>query len=137
MFKDIIFTVSRWTCLLGHVVFGSSILPDIAQIHLFIGDEKKHDDMRSQYHSVKVDFYIDRSSYIKSCTTEIYKVDNVLHLFAIRVLPLFEFFPLKSVNTSAFVTDIVQISMLYNSDKMLWIILSVIDYVKKVVWWNK
>ena len=58
MFKDKTLLITGGTGSFGHAVLDRFLSTDIREIRIFSRDEKKQDDMRSQYHSDKVKFYI-------------------------------------------------------------------------------
>ena len=105
--------------------FGSTVLKhfldsDLKEIRIFSRDEKKQDDMRTQYHSDKVKFYIGDVRDINSVKNAMHGVDYVFHAAALKQVPSCEFFPLEAVKTNVFGTDnVLSASISYGVKKVI------------------
>ena len=58
IFNDKIICITGGTGSFGHAVLHRFLDSDIAEIRIFSRDEKKQDDMRTQYSNPKLKFYI-------------------------------------------------------------------------------
>lgn len=105
MFKDKTLLITGGTGSFGHAVLDRFLSTDIREIRIFSRDEKKQDDMRTQYHSDKVKFYIGDVRDISSVKNAMHGVDYVFHAAALKQVPSCEFFPLEAVKTNVFGTD--------------------------------
>lgn len=70
------------------------------EIRIFSRDEKKQDDMRNQFKSDKLKFYIGDVRDYKSVESAMIGVDYVFHAAALKQVPSCEFFPMQAVKTN-------------------------------------
>lgn len=89
----------------GNAVLERFLHTGIREIRIFSRDEKKQDDMRRQYQSDKIRFFIGDVRDLTSVQNAIYNVDYVFHAAALKQVPSCEFFPLEAVKTNVFGTD--------------------------------
>ena len=68
----------------------------IKEIRIFSRDEKKQDDLRKQYKSEKLKFYIGDVRDLSSIDLAMSGVDFVFHAAALKQVPSCEFFPLEA-----------------------------------------
>ena len=89
----------------GNAVLSRFLTSDIKEIRIFSRDEKKQDDMRREYKSDKLKFYIGDVRDIRGLKDALYGVDYVFHAAALKQVPSCEFFPLEAVRTNVIGTD--------------------------------
>lgn len=120
MFRDKTLLITGGTGSFGHAVLDRFLSTDIKEIRIFSRDEKKQDDMRTQYHSDKVKFYIGDVRDINSVKNAMHGVDYVFHAAALKQVPSCEFFPLEAVKTNVFGTDnVLSASISYGVKKVI------------------
>jgi len=153
MFKDKILLITGGTGSFGNAVLDRFLDTHIKEIRVFSRDEKKQDEMRHRLNSPKVKFYIGDVRDRRSVDNAIQGVDYVFHAAALKQVPSCEFFPIEAMEeTSVIMTGLnterilqglsviekqenlkeVKDYMISNvSDKILRIILSYTDYIKR------
>ena len=120
MFEDKTLLITGGTGSFGHAVLDRFLSTEIREIRIFSRDEKKQDDMRTQYHSDKVKFYIGDVRDINSVKNAMHGVDYVFHAAALKQVPSCEFFPLEAVKTNVFGTDnVLSASISYGVKKVI------------------
>jgi len=120
MFKDKTLLITGGTGSFGHAVLDRFLSTEIREIRIFSRYEKKQDDMRTQYHSDKVKFYIGDVRDINSVKNAMHGVDYVFHAAALKQVPSCEFFPLEAVKTNVFGTDnVLSASISYGVKKVI------------------
>ena len=120
MFKDKTLLITGGTGSFGHAVLDRFLSTEIREIRIFSRDEKKQDDMRTQYQSDKVKFYIGDVRDINSVKNAMHGVDYVFHAAALKQVPSCEFFPLEAVKTNVFGTDnVLSASISYGVKKVI------------------
>jgi UDP-N-acetylglucosamine 4,6-dehydratase len=120
MFKDKTLIITGGTGSFGHAVLDRFLSTEIREIRIFSRDEKKQDDMRTQYQSDKVKFYIGDVRDINSVKNAMHGVDYVFHAAALKQVPSCEFFPLEAVKTNVFGTDnVLSASISYGVKKVI------------------
>ncbi|MBN8664311.1 MAG: polysaccharide biosynthesis protein [Chitinophagales bacterium] len=91
--------------------FGNAVLnrflntDDYSEVRIFSRDEKKQDDMRHQYKSEKIKFFIGDVRDKNSLTEAMYGVTHLFHAAALKQVPSCEFFPMQAVQTNVIGTD--------------------------------
>lgn len=90
--------------------FGNAVLrrfldSDVREIRIFSRDEKKQDDMRHQYRSPKLKFYIGDVRDHSGIADAMAGVDYVFHAAALKQVPSCEFYPMEAVRTNIVGTD--------------------------------
>ena len=91
--------------------FGNAVLrrmlhnSDLKEIRIFSRDEKKQDDMRHQYQSPKLKFYIGDVRDPLGLRDAMEGVDYVFHAAALKQVPSCEFYPMEAVRTNVVGTD--------------------------------
>lgn len=105
MFKDKTLLITGGTGSFGNAVLERFLNTDVGEIRIFSRDEKKQDDMRKQYASRKIKFFIGDVRDVASVRNAMYGVDYVFHAAALKQVPSCEFFPIEAVKTNVLGTD--------------------------------
>jgi UDP-glucose 4-epimerase len=105
MFKDRVLLVTGGTGSFGNAVIDRLVGSEIRELRIFSRDEKKQDDMRSQYASPKLKFYIGDVRSPESIASALHGVDFVFHAAALKQVPSCEFFPGEAVRTNIVGTE--------------------------------
>jgi UDP-glucose 4-epimerase len=108
--------------------FGNQFLKKIindkkySEIRIFSRDEKKQYEMRKNYSSEKVNFFIGDVRDRDSIEEAMINVDYVFHAAALKQVPSCEFFPIEAVKTNIIGANNVLDSALNNSIKKVVIL---------------
>jgi UDP-glucose 4-epimerase len=105
IFQNKTLLITGGTGSFGNAVLERFLGSDINEIRVFSRDEKKQDDMRKQYKSDKIKFYIGDVRDLSSIKNVMYGVDYIFHAAALKQVPSCEFFPLEAVKTNIIGTD--------------------------------
>ncbi len=89
----------------GNAVLRRFIDSEVREIRIFSRDEKKQDDMRHQYRSAKLKFYIGDVRDAHGLSEAMMGVDHVFHAAALKQVPSCEFYPMEAVRTNVVGTD--------------------------------
>ena len=100
MFADKTLVITGGTGSFGNAVLRRFLATGIAEIRIFSRDEKKQDDMRREYHSDKLKFYIGDVRNPDGLRDAMEGVDYVFHAAALKQVPSCEFYPLEAVQTN-------------------------------------
>ena len=84
----------------GHAVLRRFLDSAVDEIRIFSRDEKKQDDMRKQYNSDKLKFYLGDVRDRRSLGAAFKGVDNCFHAAALKQVPSCEFHPMEAVRTN-------------------------------------
>ncbi|NWL75594.1 UDP-glucose 4-epimerase [Pseudomonas taiwanensis] len=101
----------------GNAVLKRFLKTDIAEIRIFSRDEKKQDDMRKNYGSEKLKFYIGDVRDFQSVLNATRDVDYIFHAAALKQVPSCEFHPMEAVKTNVIGTDNVLEAAIQNDVK--------------------
>ena len=105
MFADKILLITGGTGSFGNAVLRRFLDSDLREIRIFSRDEKKQDDMRKRYNSVKLKFYIGDVRDQRSVEQAMRGVDYVFHAAALKQVPSCEFHPMQAVRTNVLGTE--------------------------------
>jgi UDP-glucose 4-epimerase len=84
----------------GNAVLKEFINSDIKEIRIFSRDEKKQEEMRIKYNSLKLKFFLGDVRDINSIKEATLGANYVFHAAALKQVPSCEFFPLQAVQTN-------------------------------------
>jgi UDP-N-acetylglucosamine 4,6-dehydratase len=105
MFSGKTLLITGGTGSFGNAVLRRFLQTDIAEIRIFSRDEKKQDDMRHQYHSDKLRFYVGDVRTPDGLRDAMEGVDYVFHAAALKQVPSCEFYPMEAVRTNVLGAD--------------------------------
>lgn len=105
MFINKILLITGGTGSFGNAVLRRFLDTDIKEIRIFSRDEKKQDDMRKDFQSDKLKFYIGDVRDPQSVSNAMRGVDYVYHAAALKQVPSCEFYPLEAVKTNVLGTE--------------------------------
>lgn len=105
MFTNKTLLITGGTGSFGNAVLRRFLQTDIAEIRIFSRDEKKQDDMRHQYRSDKLKFYIGDVRNPDGLRDAMEGVDYVFHAAALKQVPSCEFYPMEAVRTNVLGAD--------------------------------
>lgn len=120
MFKDKILLITGGTGSFGNEVLKKFLNSDIKEIRIFSRDEKKQDDLRKQYNSDKLKFYIGDVRDKASLNSVMKGVNYIFHAAALKQVPSCEFFPIEAVKTNVLGTDnVLSVAIENNVEKII------------------
>ena len=105
MFKDNTILITGGTGSFGNAFVQHIKSEDLKEIRIFSRDEKKQEDMRKQYNSSKLKFYIGDVRDHNSVLNAMRGVDHVFHAAALKQVPSCEFHPIQAVKTNIIGTE--------------------------------
>ncbi len=121
MFENKTLLITGGTGSFGHAVLDRFLSTDIREIRIFSRDEKKQDDMRTEYHNnEKIKFYIGDVRDINSVKNAMHGVDYIFHAAALKQVPSCEFFPIEAVKTNVIGTgNVLSAAIEYGVKKII------------------
>ena len=105
MFKNKVLLITGGTGSFGNAVLDRFLDSEIKEIRIFSRDEKKQEDMRKKYNSVKLKFYIGNTRDTSSLYDAMIGVDYIFHAAALKQVPSCEFYPMEAVKTNILGTE--------------------------------
>ena len=117
MFKNKVLLITGGTGSFGNAVLKKFLNTDIKEIRVFSRDEKKQDDIRKEYNSDKLKFYIGDVRDYRSIEYAMKGVDYVFHAAALKQVPTCEFYPMEAVKTNILGTENVLDAAINNGVK--------------------
>ena len=103
--KDKVLLITGGTGSFGHAVVDRFLNTDVKEIRILSRDEKKQDDMRKDYNSEKLKFYIGDVRNLASIEPAFRGVDYVFSAAALKQVPSCEFYPMEAVRTNVIGSD--------------------------------
>lgn len=104
-FKDKVLLITGGSGSFGRACVDRFLNTDIKEIRVFSRDEAKHDAMRHDYKSDKINYFIGDIREYNSVKNAMRGVDYVFHAAAIKEVPSAEFFPIEAVKTNILGAD--------------------------------
>ena len=105
VFQDKVLLITGGTGSFGNAVLRRFLNSDLHEIRILSRDEKKQDDMRKEYNSPKLKFYIGDVRDPQSVMNAVRGVDYLYHAAALKQVPSCEFHPLEAVKTNVMGTE--------------------------------
>ena len=105
MFQDETILITGGSGSFGNAFVQHLKSEDLKEIRIFSRDEKKQEDMRKQYNSSKLKFYIGDVRDHNSVLNAMRGVDHVFHAAALKQVPSCEFHPIQAVKTNIIGTE--------------------------------
>ncbi len=105
MFAGKTLLITGGTGSFGNAVLRRFLSTEIAEIRIFSRDEKKQDEMRHQYRSEKLKFYIGDVRNPDGLRDAMERVNYVFHAAALKQVPSCEFYPMEAVRTNVMGAD--------------------------------
>ena len=115
--KNKVLLVTGGTGSFGHAVVARFLNTNIKEIRILSRDEKKQDDMRKEFNSSKLKFYIGDVRDLSSIINAFKGVDYVFHAAALKQVPSCEFYPMEAVKTNVIGSDNVITACVTNGVK--------------------
>ena len=100
LFEKNVLLITGGTGSFGNAVLQKFLNSGIKEIRIFSRDEKKQDDMRMEYKSEKIKYYLGDVRNFDSIRQAMKGVDFVFHAAALKQVPSCEFYPLEAVRTN-------------------------------------
>ncbi len=122
MFDNRVLLVTGGTGSFGNAVIRRFLKTQIREIRVFSRDEKKQDDMRRDYGSRTLSFYIGDVRNPDSLRDAMAGVDYVFHAAALKQVPSCEFYPLEALRTNSLGTENVMNAAVVNHVKRVVIL---------------
>ncbi|CAK8723171.1 MAG: UDP-glucose 4-epimerase [Candidatus Electronema aureum] len=120
MFFSKILLITGGTGSFGNAVLRRFLDSDLSEIRILSRDEKKQDDMRKQYNSPKLKFYIGDVRDPQSVLNAVRGVDFIYHAAALKQVPSCEFHPLEAVKTNVLGTEnVLEAAMVCNVQRVV------------------
>ena len=104
-FNERTLLITGGTGSFGNAVLKRFLESSVGEIRIFSRDEKKQDDMRKEFASDKLKFYIGDVRDERSILDAMRGVDYVFHAAALKQVPSCEFFPMEAVKTNVLGTE--------------------------------
>jgi len=89
----------------GNAVLKGMLETAVGEVRIFSRDEKKQDDMRSQYQDDRIKYLIGDVRDQRSLDDAFANVDYVFHAAALKQVPSCEFYPMEAVKTNVLGTE--------------------------------
>ncbi|HLK28181.1 MAG TPA: polysaccharide biosynthesis protein [Puia sp.] len=98
--KDKTLLITGGTGSFGNAVLRKFLTMGFKEIRVFSRDEKKQDDMRLEYKSDIIKYYIGDVREFSSINNATIGVDYIFHAAALKQVPSCEFYPMEAVRTN-------------------------------------
>lgn len=114
MFNDKIVAITGGTGSFGRHVLKRFLATAVAEIRIFSRDEKKQEEMRSEFKNAKLKFYLGDVRNYDSISQALKGVNYVFHAAALKQVPSCEFYPLEALRTNVLGADNVMSAAIAN-----------------------
>ena len=105
MFKDNTILITGGTGSFGNAFVQHIKSEDLKEIRIFSRDEKKQEDMRKQYKSSKLKFFIGDVRDYQRLEMALEDIDIVFHTAALKHVPKIEYNPFEAIKTNVIGTQ--------------------------------
>ena len=105
IFKGKKLLVTGGTGSFGHAVVNKFLNSSLDEIRVFSRDEKKQDEMRKNYNTNKISYYLGDVRDYNSTLNAVQGVDFIYHAAALKQVPSCEFYPMEAVKTNIIGTE--------------------------------
>jgi UDP-glucose 4-epimerase len=105
MFNSKTILITGGTGSFGNAALERFLKAGAGEIRIFSRDEKKQYDMRKEYSSNQIKFYIGDVRSERSIRDAMHGVDYVFHAAALKQVPSCEFFPMEAIKTNVIGTE--------------------------------
>ena len=120
MYKNKTLLITGGTGSFGNAVLKKMLQSDLSEIRIFSRDEKKQEDMRIQYNSDKIKYYIGDVRDRNSLSHAMQGVDFIFHAAALKQVPSCEFFPMEAVRTNVFgCENVLDVALQFHVQKVI------------------
>lgn len=100
MFEDKVLLITGGTGSFGRQVLKRFLETELREIRIFSRDEKKQEEMRTEFNNSKLKFFIGDVRCFDSISQALRGVHFVFHAAALKQVPSCEFYPLEAVRTN-------------------------------------
>lgn len=114
MFKSKVVAITGGTGSFGRQFLKRLLPTEVSEIRIFSRDEKKQEEMRSNFTNNKLKFYIGDVRNYDSIYQALKGVDFVFHAAALKQVPSCEFYPFEAVRTNILGAENVMTAALQN-----------------------
>jgi UDP-glucose 4-epimerase len=97
--------ITGGTGTFGHAMVHRFLATGVEEIRVFSRDEKKQHDMRQEFNSPRLKFYIGDVRDLLGVRDAMVGVDLVFHAAALKQVPSCEFYPVEAIRTNALGAD--------------------------------
>jgi len=99
-YSDSILLITGGTGSFGNAVLKKYLSEGFKEIRIFSRDEKKQDEMRHEFKSDIIKYYVGDVRNFDSINSALVGVDYVFHAAALKQVPSCEFYPMEAVRTN-------------------------------------
>ena len=99
-YSNSVLLITGGTGSFGNAVLKKYLSEDFKEIRIFSRDEKKQDEMRHEFESDIIKYYVGDVRNFDSINSALVGVDYVFHAAALKQVPSCEFYPMEAVRTN-------------------------------------